>query len=112
VLKPWLNDKLGFSPDVADPKAKPGLADLGFRLEGARVDYLDDRLVAALVYKRDKHLVNLYVWPAVRASEAGLKTASRQGYHLFHWTAAGMNYWVASDLNNEDLQRFVQLIRE
>src|SRR5262249_35667164 len=112
VLKPWLNDKLGFSPDVADPRAKPGLADLGFRLEGARIDYLDDRLVAALVYKRDKHLVNLYVWPAVRASEAGLKTASYQGYHLFHWTAAGMNYWVVSDLNNEDLQRFVQLIRE
>jgi anti-sigma factor RsiW len=112
VLKPWLNDKLGFSPDVADPTAKPGLAGLGFHLEGARVDYLDDRLVAALVYKRDKHLVNLYVWPAKRESEARPKTASHQGYHLFHWTAVGMNYWVVSDLNNEDLQRFVQLIRE
>ena len=110
VLKPWLNDKLGFSPDVADAKA--GLAGLGFQLEGARIDYLDDRLVAALVYKRGKHLVNLYVWPAGGASEASVKTAFHQGYHLVHWTTAGMNYWVVSDLNNEDLQRFVQLIRE
>jgi anti-sigma factor RsiW len=112
VLKPWLNDKLGFSPDVADATAKPGLAEHGFRLEGARIDYLDNRLVAALVYTRDKHLINLYVWPSVRDSETSLKKVSDQGYHLYHWTAAGMNYWVASDLNREDLQRFVQLIRE
>ena len=112
VLKPWLNDKLGFSPDVADSTAKPGLAEHGFRLEGARIDYLDNRLVAALVYKRDKHLINLYVWPSARDSETSLKTVSDQGYHLYHWTAAGMNYWVVSDLNREDLQRFVQLIRD
>jgi anti-sigma factor RsiW len=112
VLKPWLNDKLGFSPDVADATAKPGLADLGFRLEGGRIDYLDNRLVAALVYRRDKHLINLYVWPSVRDSETSPKTASHQGYHLYHWTAAGMNYWVISDLNSKDLQQFVQLIRD
>ena len=112
VLKPWLNDKLGYSPDVADQTAKPGLVEHGFRLEGARIDYLDNRLVAALVYKRDKHLINLYVWPSVRDSETSLKMVSDQGYHLYHWTAAGMNYWVASDLNREDLQRFVQLIRD
>jgi anti-sigma factor RsiW len=111
-LKPWLNDKLGFSPDVADSTAKPGLGEHGFRLEGARIDYLDNRLVAALVYKRDKHLINLYVWPSVRDSETSLKTVSDQGYHLYHWTAAGMNYWVASDLNNKDLEQFVQLIRD
>jgi anti-sigma factor RsiW len=112
VLKPWLNDKLGFSPDVADPTAKPSLAEYGFSLEGARIDHLDDRLVAALVYKRGKHLINLYVWPSARASEAGLKTVSRQGYHLYHWTEAGMKYWVVSDLNEEELQRFVRLIRD
>jgi anti-sigma factor RsiW len=112
VLKPWLNDKLGYSPDVADSSAKPGLAENGFRLEGARIDYLDNRLVAALVYTRDKHLINVYVWPSLRDSETSLKKASDQGYHLYHWTAAGMNYWVVSDLNREDLQRFVQLIRE
>jgi anti-sigma factor RsiW len=112
VLKPWLNDKLGFSPDVADSSAKPGLAENGFRLEGARIDYLDNRLVAALVYTRDKHLINVYVWPSLRDSETSLKTASDQGYHLYHWTAAGMNYWVVSDLNREDLQRFVRLIRD
>jgi anti-sigma factor RsiW len=66
VLKPWLNDKLGFSPDVADQTAKPGLVEHGFRLEGARIDYLDNRLVAALVYTRDigatRRLLN-FLWP-------------------------------------------------
>jgi len=89
-----------------------GHAEHGFHLEGARIDYLDNRLVAALVYKRDKHLINLYVWPSVRDSETSLKTVSDQGYQLYHWTAAGMNYWVASDLNSTDLQQFVQLIRD
>jgi anti-sigma factor RsiW len=111
VLKPWLNDKLGFSPDVADAADRPGLEEHGFHLEGARVDYLDDRLVAALVYKRDKHLINLYVWPATRNKEANVKAVTRQGYHLYHWTQAGMNYWVVSDLNEEALQQFVQQIR-
>jgi anti-sigma factor RsiW len=112
VLKPWLNDKLGFSPAVADSAEKPELEEQRFHLEGARVDYLDDRLVAAWVYKRDKHLINLYVWPAAQNSDAGVRTITRQGYHLYHWTQTGMNYWVASDLNEEELQRFVELIRK
>jgi anti-sigma factor RsiW len=106
VVKPWLNDRLGFSPDVADH------ADSEFPLLGARVDYLDDQAVAALVYTHGKHLINLYVWPSAREGAAELKTASRRGYHVYHWTQAGMNYWVVSDLNEEALQRFVQRIRK
>jgi anti-sigma factor RsiW len=112
VLKPWLNDKLGFSPDVADAAETPDLEAKRFHLEGARVDYLDDRLVAALVYKRDKHLINLYVWPAPTNSDSDLRRITRQGYHLYHWTQSGMNYWVVSDLNEQDLNRFVDLIRK
>jgi anti-sigma factor RsiW len=105
VVKPWLNDKLGFSPDVAD------LADPEFPLLGARLDYLDDQPVAALVYMYGKHLINLYVWPSAQVSETGLKTASSRGYHLYHWTKGGMNYWVVSDVNEQTLQQFVQRIR-
>jgi anti-sigma factor RsiW len=112
VLKPFLNEKLGFSPDVADEAETPGLEEQRFHLEGARVDYLDDRLVAALVYKRDKHLINLYVWPAPSDSDASVRTITRQGYHLHHWTQSGMNYWVVSDLNEQELKRFVDLLRK
>jgi anti-sigma factor RsiW len=112
VLKSWVKDELGFSPDVADPETRPGLADQGFRLEGARVDYLDNQRVAALVYKREQHLINCFVWPSAHASEGGVNSASRQGYHLYYWTESGMNYWVVSDLPAEDLQQFVQLIRD
>ena len=63
-------------------------------------------------FQRDKHLIRLEVWPSVRDSKTSLKTVSDQGYHLYHWTAAGMNYWVASDLNSKDLQRFVQLAKD
>src|SRR5205085_7907186 len=106
VVKPWLNDKLGFSPDVADH------VDPEFPLAGARLDYLDDQPVAALVYTHGKHLINLFVWPSARDTTTELKTASSRGYHLYHWTQAGMNYWAVSDVNEERLQQFVQRIRD
>jgi anti-sigma factor RsiW len=112
VLKSWLIDRLGFSPDMADPGTKAGLANQGFRLEGARVDSLDGQPVAAMVYTRAGHLINCFVWPSAQASEGGVNTASRQGYHLHYWTESGMNYWVVSDLPDGELQQFVQLVRE
>jgi anti-sigma factor RsiW len=105
VVKPWLNNRLGFSPDVTD------VVDPEFSLLGARLDYVDDQPVAALVYAHRKHLINLYVWPSPKISEAELKTASSRGYHLYHWTKGGMNHWIVSDVNEEALQRFVQRIR-
>ena len=72
---------------------------------------MEDQPVAALVYMHGKHLINLYVWPSPQGSETGLKKASSRGYHLYRWTKDGMNYWVASDVNEETLQQFVQLIR-
>jgi anti-sigma factor RsiW len=106
VVKPWLNDRLGFSPEVAD------LAELEFPLLGARLDFLDEQPVAALAYMHGKHLINLYVWPSAQVAETGLERTSRRGYHLFHWTTGGMNFWVVSDLNEQTLQQFVQRIRD
>jgi anti-sigma factor RsiW len=104
-VKPWLNENLGFSPDVADH------ADPEFPLLGARRDYVDDQPVAALVYTHGKHLINVFVWPSAQESGAGLKTASSRGYHLYHWAKGGMDYWVVSDVSEEKLQQFVQRIR-
>ena len=104
TVKPWFAGKVTFSPPVED------LANEGFPLIGGRLDYLDNRLVAALIYERQKHFINLFVWPSGSNSDVGTKTEFRQGYNLFHWTKSGMTFWAASDLSNSELQEFVLLV--
>ena len=104
TVKPWFNGKLDFSPPVKD------LATEGFPLVGGRIDYLENRPVAALVYQRRKHYINLFIWPSTE--DSGQRAVMRQGYNLIHWTHSGMTYWAASDVNNSELQEFVQLIQK
>jgi anti-sigma factor RsiW len=106
TVKPWFDGKLDFSPAVVD------LADHGFPLVGGRLDYLKGRPVAALVYGRHKHFINLFVWPTAAGSAAGERTVSRHGFTLIHWSAGGMTYWAVSDLNPGELGEFAALVRE
>jgi len=103
VVKPWFGGKLDYSPPVVD------LADQGFPLVGGRLDYIGGRNVAAIVYRRGRHVINLFVWPA----GAGLAPAEAHpgdGYTLLHWTRAGMTFWAVSDVNQADLRTFQQLL--
>jgi anti-sigma factor RsiW len=84
------------------------LSSEGFPLIGGRLDYLDNRPVAALVYERRKHFINLFVWPAASDTAKPPKTITRQGYQLLHWADADFNYWAVSDVNVNDLQLFKQ----
>jgi anti-sigma factor RsiW len=107
TVKPWLDAKLDFAPPVVD------LTNADFPLVGGRLDYLDNRPVAALIYQRRKHFINLFVWPASDASRrTKTKEISRQGYHLLHWIEGDFNYWAVSDVNKEDLQNFQRLFEE
>src|SRR4030095_13425395 len=102
TVKHWLDTKLDFAPPVVD------LSSEGFPLIGGRLDYLDNRPVAALVYERRKHFINLFVWPAASDTAKPPKTITRQGYQLLHWADADFNYWAVSDVNVNDLQLFKQ----
>jgi anti-sigma factor RsiW len=102
TVKPWLDSKLDFAPPVVD------LSSEGFPLIGGRLDYLDNRAVAALVYGRRKHFVNLFIWPAASDATKAPKTLTRQGYQLLHWADSDFNYWAVSDVNVNDLQMFKQ----
>jgi mycothiol system anti-sigma-R factor len=103
TVKPWLSSKLDFSPPVTD------LTSAGFPLVGGRLEYLDKRPVAALVYGHRQHLINLFVWPDPKARNATpMRTLSKHGYHLLHWTDAGMTFWAISDLNPAEITTFAE----
>jgi anti-sigma factor RsiW len=106
TVKPWFNGKLDFSPAVYD------FAGQGYPLIGGRLDYLGGRPVAALVYGRRQHLINVFLWPATEGPTAGSDVTMRQGYHLLHWTTPAYTYWVVSDLGMAELREFAQLLRE
>jgi anti-sigma factor RsiW len=106
VVKPWLDERLDYAAPVAD------LAEHGFPLVGGRLDYLDKQRVAALVYKRHDHSINLFVWPASGEPDSAPRPATRRGYHLLAWTQSGFNYRAISDLNEAELLEFARLLRQ
>ena len=105
TVKPWFQGKLDFSPPVAD------LASLGFPLVGGRVDSVGGRAVAALVYQRRQHTINLFVWPAADGPGALADARSFRGFQIRHWTRAAMAFWAVSDLNDLELDQFVRALQ-
>ena len=106
TVKPWFQGKLDFAPAVRD------LSDDGFVLAGGRLDYVNGRSVAALVYRRRQHVINLLIWPGgPEEKESRPRSESRQGYQLVSWQRRGMHCWAVSDLNAGELAEFARLLR-
>lgn len=105
TVKPWFTGKLDFSPPVAD------LATQGYPLTGGRLDYIDQRSVAALAYRHGAHTINLFIWPDASAKKIAPRLEARRGYNLVHWADGAMNYWAVSDLNADELKNFAQLLQ-
>jgi anti-sigma factor RsiW len=103
-VKPWFVGKLDFSPPVVD------LAAQGYPLVGGRVDYVAGRQVAALVYQRRQHVINLFVAPSADAL-TGPAAQSTRGFHVRRWTRGEMSFAAVSDLNDAELDAFVKAVQ-
>jgi anti-sigma factor RsiW len=104
TVKPWFAGKLDFSPPVAD------LADIGFPLVGGRLDHLDGRSAAALVFRRRQHAVNLFIWPA-NGGAVAVHRARENGYTAIAWSRAGLNFVAVSEISADELEQFVGAFR-
>jgi anti-sigma factor RsiW len=103
TVKPWFLGKVDVVPEVKDLSAQ------GFPLTGGRLEYLDDRPAAALVYGRAKHVINVFVWKAT-GQDRPPEFLQRQGYNLIRWTQNERMFWVISDLNQKELREFRDLL--
>ena len=104
TVKPWFDGKLDFAPPVQD------LAQQGYPLAGGRLDYLGNRTVAALVYHRALHPINLYVWPAADNRVSPVHEQTVYGYNVLSWKKTGFEFRAVSDLNTNELRDFVRLV--
>jgi anti-sigma factor RsiW len=100
TVKPWFNGKLDISPPVVDLTAQ------GFTLIGGRLDYLDGKSIASIVYQRRKHVINLFVTDAGTEPQR-VKRDTMQGFNIVQWTASDLEFFAVSDINTQELQEFV-----
>jgi anti-sigma factor RsiW len=102
TVKPWFDGKLDFAPSVKD------FADQGFSLLGGRLDYLDGRPVAALVYRRDKHLINVFIWPAATTGTREIR--NYHGYNAITLDIGTFHYCLVSDVEEKQLEQLAGLL--
>jgi len=104
TVKPWFNGKVDVAPPVIDLTAE------GFTLLGGRLDYIDGEPVASVVYRRRKHVINLFVAQRLGTEHARVTARTVQGYNVRHWSKGGLDFWAVSDLAGDELDEFVQKI--
>jgi anti-sigma factor RsiW len=105
TVKPWFLGRLDFAPPVVD------LGSIGFPLVGGRLDYLGGRTVAALVYQRQQHTINVFVSPERDGVFAAVDVRLVRGFHIHHWVRDGMSFWAVSDLNDAELSQFARALQ-
>jgi anti-sigma factor RsiW len=100
TVKPWFIGRLNFAPPVKD------LYSAGFPLLGCRLDYVADHAVAALVYARQNHTINLFIWPAESSAVRSPSATERNEYRIVRWSDGRMNLVAVSDLSESELRGF------
>ena len=103
TVKPWFQGRLDYAPPVFD------FAGDGFPLKGGRIEHVRGNVVATLAYARDRHMIDLFVWPSDATTDP-VRSVSK-GFNVLHWADGSMQYWAVSDLEGAEMERFAQLWR-
>ena len=106
TVKPWLSARLDVSPPVRD------LKDAGFPLVGGRLDYVDGHPAAAVVYRRAKHVINLFAWASAGKADETFRGERRQGFNVVTWRHDGVTYYAVSDVEADQLAEFARLVAQ
>ena len=104
TVKPWFQGRLDYAPPVFD------LAAQGFPLMGGRVEHVRGSVVATLAYARNRHTIDVFVWPS-SAQSAPVRSVHK-GFNVLHWADGSMQYWAVSDLERAEMERFAQAWRQ
>jgi anti-sigma factor RsiW len=104
VIKPWFHGKIDFACPTRD------FSEHGFVLAGGRLDVVAGRAVAAIVYRRGAHVLNVFVWPTSRSETDPLSSTDR-GYRIASWAHGGLEYRLVSDMADTEAGRLVALLR-
>jgi anti-sigma factor RsiW len=103
LVKGWFDAKLNFAIPVRD------FANGGFALKGGRLEVMEGRSVAVLVYERNRHPVNVFIW-RTREPDTSPRTGSRQGFQWADWRKDKIEFCAVSDADPADLDQLHQLI--
>jgi len=105
TVKPWFNGKLDVAPPVVDLTAQ------GFTLVGGRLDDINDETVAAIVYRRRNHVINLFIAQQPSGGRRSALSESHRGFNVRQWSEGGLGFWAVSDLNGAELDEFCEKVR-
>jgi len=104
TVKPWFQGRLDYAPPVFD------LAAQGFPLMGGRVEHVRGSVVATLAYARNRHTIDVFVWPS--SAQSAPARSVHKGFNVLHWADGSMQYWAVSDLERAEMERFAQAWRQ
>ena len=103
AVKPWFAGRADVSPTVGD------FAPQGFVLAGGRVDALPGARAAVMVYRRGRHVVNVFTWPDTHIALP--RDTTRNGYHMLFWRVGDVAYCAVSDTGWAELGMLAGLIQ-
>jgi anti-sigma factor RsiW len=101
TVKPWFAGRIDYSPPVYD------LTTAGFPLVGGRVDVVDGRKVAVLVYRHNQHWLALTLWPSSSSGSKAGAVNQRDGFVMADWRHDGFEMRAVADLAPAEMKAFV-----
>lgn len=106
TVKPWFAGKVDFAPPVKQLDAE------GYVLKGGRIDVVDARTAAVLVYQAGRHTVEVFIWPARAESATTFQSRQLNGFNLRRWKEGSFEIWCVSDMAGEEMDKFARRWRD